>query len=76
LTVNLNGTANPTFYNDYNQLYRNIVESYNNRQISLIEFLEYFNDYQDVRKNQLQQVLNLRMAKVELNDVVGIDIAQ
>lgn len=76
LTVNLNSSANPAFYKDYNQLYRNIVESYNNRQISLIEFLEYFNDYQDVRKNQLQQVLNLRMAKVELNDVVGMDIAQ
>ena len=76
LAVNLNAGTNQTFYNDYGQLYKNIVESYNNRQISLIEFLEYFNDYQDVRKNQLQQLLNLRMAKVELNDVVGVDIAR
>ncbi len=76
LTVNLTAGTNTDFYKDYYQLYKNIVESYNNRQISLIEFLEYFNDYQDVRKNQLQQVLNLRLAKQDLNDVVGIDVAK
>ncbi len=76
LTVSLTANNNAAFYTDYSALYKNIVESYNNRQISLIEFLEYFNDYQDVRKNQLQQVLNLRLAKQELNDVVGVDVAK
>ena len=76
LSVNLTSEVNSEFYADYNLLYRNIVESYNNRQISMIEFLEYFNDYQDVKKNQLQQVLNLRLAKTELNDVVGVDVVK
>ncbi len=76
LTINLTAGTNTDFYKDYYQLYKNIVESYNNRQISLIEFLEYFNDYQDVRKNQLQQTLNLRLAKQDLNDVVGVDVAK
>lgn len=76
LTINLTSSTNDSFYTDYGQLYKNIVESYNNRQISLIEFLEYFNDYQDVKKSQLQQVLNLRLAKQELNDVVGVDVAR
>ncbi len=74
--VNLNSSSNETFYQDYNQLYKNIVESYNSRQISMIEFLEYFNDYQDVRKNQLKQILDLRLAKESLNDIVGVDIAK
>lgn len=74
LTVNLDNNTSREFYTEYDRLYKNIVESYNNRQISLIEFLEYFNDYQDVKKNQLQQAYNLHMARVEFNDVTGIDI--
>ena len=74
LSVKLNTNDNQAFYTDYYQLYKNIVESYNNRQISMIEFLEYFNDYQDVRKQQLQKILDLRLAKLELNDVVGADV--
>lgn len=73
-TIKLASNDNRQFYGDYYQLQKNILESYNNRQISLVEFLEYFNDYQDVRQKQLQQTLNLRLAKEDLNDVVGIDI--
>ena len=76
LAVKLNANSNESFYSDYYQLYKNIVESYNNRQISMIEFLDYFNDYQDVRKQQLQKQLDLRLAKEELNDVVGADVAK
>ena len=72
----LSSDNNTQFYKDYYELQKNILESYNNRQISLIEFLEYFNDYQDVRQKQLQQMLDLRLAKEDLNDVVGIDIVQ
>lgn len=75
-TVNLTAGTNAAFYTDYGTLYKNIVESYNNRQISLIEFLEYFKDYQEIKKDQLQQVFNLRLAKQELNDVVGLDVAK
>jgi len=74
--VQLNSTSNTQFYKDYYQLYQNIVSSYNNRQISLIEFLDYFNDYSDTRQKQLNQTLNLRLAKENLNDIVGVDVAQ
>ena len=74
LTQKLSSAGNEVFYSDYNKLYKNIVESYNQRQISMLEFLEYFNDYQDVRTNQLQQILNLRLAKEELNDIIGVEV--
>ncbi len=76
LAVKLNENTSDAFYRDYSQLYMNIVESYNSRQIGMIEFLEYFNDYQQVRKNQLQQILNLHLAAEELNDVVGVDVSK
>ncbi|NDC42135.1 MAG: TolC family protein, partial [Chitinophagia bacterium] len=41
--------VNDSFYNRYEQLFQNIAESYNKRQISLIEFLTFFSDYQDVK---------------------------
>ena len=75
-TVKLSSGSNAQFYTEYNKLQRNIVESYNNRQIGLIEFLDYFKDYQDIREKQLEQLFNLRIAKEELNDIVGIDIVK
>ncbi|MEI8278126.1 MAG: TolC family protein [Bacteroidota bacterium] len=73
-TIMLSNGQSKDFYKEYYQLYSNIVESYNKRQISLLEFLDYFNDYEDIRQKELQQTLNLRMAKEELNDIVGIDV--
>ncbi len=62
------------FYKDYALLQKNIAESYNKRQISLIEFLDYYKDYKEIREQQLQQILNLRLAKQDLNDITGTDI--
>ncbi len=76
LNINLSNDADTCFYKDYYDLFNNIIESYNKRQISMIEFLEYFTDYQEVRKNQLKQVYNLRMSKEELNEAVGIDVVK
>ncbi len=75
-SIQLSSKSNSNFYQDYYRLQKNIIESYNNRQISMIEFLEYFKDYQDIREKQLQQTLNLRLAKEEVNDVVGVDMIQ
>jgi len=74
LTIKLNSGSNQQFYTDYYQLYKNVVQSYNDRQISLLEFLDFFDDYKDTREKQLEQTLNLRLAKEDLNDVVGVDI--
>ncbi len=74
LTIQLSSNSNMRFYKEYYQLQKNIMESYNKRQISMIEFLEYFKDYQDIREKQLEQILNLRLAKEDLNDLVGVDV--
>lgn len=74
--IRVSSNGNPAFYAEYYQLQKNITESYNNRQISLIEFLEYFKDYQNIRETELQQTLQLRLAKQDLNDVVGVDIVR
>ena len=76
MTARLTSPSNTQFYKDYYQLQKNIVESYNNRQISLLEFLEYFSDYADIREKELDQTLNLRLAKQELNETVGTDVAK
>ncbi len=74
--VRLASADNEQFYKDYYLLQKNIAESYNNRQISLIEFLEYYKDYMDIREKQLQQTFNLRLAKQNLDDIVGVDVAK
>ncbi len=62
------------FYDDYYQLQQHIADSYNKRQIGLIEFLDYYKDYQEIRVGQLEQVLHLRLARQALNDITGADI--
>ena len=64
------------FYNDYRQLFSNVVESFRARQISLLEFIDYLNGYEDVREKQLQQQLNLQLAKEELNYQVGVNVVR
>lgn len=73
-TLKISSSAQQTFYSDYNGLYNNIVESYKQRQISLVEFIDYFNAYKDIRQKQLQQQLNLQLAKEDLNLQAGTDI--
>jgi len=76
MTAKFSSGSNNKFYTEYNELHNNIIKSYNDRQISLIEFLTYFDDYSDIREKQLEQILNLRLAKQVLNDIVGIDIVE
>jgi len=72
--LKLNSGSNKQFYVDYYQIYNNIVDAFNKRQISLLEFLDYFGDYSDTREKELQQILNFRLAKENLNDIVGVDV--
>lgn len=75
-TLQLSTNAQDAFYSDYSKLYTNIVESYKQRQISLIEFIDYFGAYKDIRQKQIQQELNVQLAKEELNRQVGTDIVK
>jgi cobalt-zinc-cadmium efflux system outer membrane protein len=72
--VRLASANNNKFYEDYYQLQQHIADSYNKRQIGLIEFLDYYKDYQEIRVGQLEQALHLRLAGQALNDITGTDI--
>ncbi len=64
----------PDFYTKYDTLYNNVLKSYRQRQISLLEFISFFNDYRDLQERTLQQNLNFLLATDDLNYQVGIDI--
>jgi cobalt-zinc-cadmium efflux system outer membrane protein len=76
ITLQLNSTGNRQFYKDYYEQFRNISDAFNNRRISMLEFLDYYNDYENTREQELQQALNIQLAKANLNDIVGIDVVQ
>ena len=65
-----------SFFADYSQLYYNVVESYKQRQLSLVEFIDYFQAYKDIREKQLELELSLQQAKEEVNFLAGQDIIQ
>ena len=58
---------NTSLQNDYNKLMQNMLDSYKYREVSLIEFIDFFDAYKDTRTKQMQQVTNQRNAAAELN---------
>jgi outer membrane protein, heavy metal efflux system len=64
----------PEFMNKYDQLMKNMVQSYQQRQIGLLEFIDFFDAYKDAATRQLQQKTNLRNAAEELNYSTGTTI--
>jgi cobalt-zinc-cadmium efflux system outer membrane protein len=74
LTYQQNNATQKTFYSNYQKLYNNMLQSYQQRQISLLELLDFIGSYQDAQTRLLQQQLNLQLAKEELNYEVGTDV--
>jgi cobalt-zinc-cadmium efflux system outer membrane protein len=70
----LNDNSTEEFYNDYGKLYTKIVESYQQREISLIEFIDYFQAYKEIREKAIRQKLNLRLSQEDLNYQIGTDV--
>ncbi|MFP5042529.1 TolC family protein [Parasediminibacterium sp. JCM 36343] len=66
LSIELNNSTQKDFYSSYTAIYNNMIDSYKQRQINLLEFLDFFNDYTDSQKKLLGQQLNLQLAKEEL----------
>jgi len=66
LSIELNNATQKAFYSDYSIINNNMLDSYKGRQISLLEFLDFFNDYTDSQKKLLDQQLSLQLAKEEL----------
>ena len=74
LLLQQNSSTQQKFYKEYEAMYSNILQSYRQKQINLLEFLDFFNDYTTSQQRLLQQSLNLQLAKEELNYHTGIDI--
>lgn len=74
LTIQQNNGAQQDFYIRYKDMYQNMLKSYQQKQINLLEFLDFFNDYTALQQRLNQQQLNLQLAKDELNYQVGIDV--
>ena len=72
--IQQNNAVQPGFYSKFDTLYNNMIKSYRQRQISLLEFISFFNDYRDLQERSLQQNLNLLLATDELNYQIGIDV--
>lgn len=74
LTLQQNNPGKKSFYRQYQAMYTNVLKSYQQKQISLLEFLDFFTDYSASIQRQLNQQLNLQLAKEELNYEAGIDL--
>ena len=74
LTLKQNNSIQKEFYEKYQLMYDHVLQSYQQKQINLLEFLDFFNDYTDSQVRHLQQQLNLQLSKEEINYQTGIDI--
>ncbi|MBV9987371.1 MAG: TolC family protein [Chitinophagaceae bacterium] len=74
LSLQQDNAVQKSFYARYRDMYRNILQSYQQKQIGLLEFLDFFNDYTASQQRLLQQHLNLQLAKEELNYHAGSDL--
>ena len=72
--VNLQKLITPDFTAKYNELLQNITRSFQQRQIGLVEFIDFFDAYRDVRLKQFQQETNFRSAGSEVNFTTGSNI--
>jgi outer membrane protein, heavy metal efflux system len=64
------------FYAQYKTLFNNVLQSYKQRQISLLEFIDFFDAYKETNSRLLQQQFNLQKAKEELNFQTGTDVVK
>ncbi len=74
LTEKQQTTSLADFYSTYQKIFSNMLESYRLKQISLLEFLDFYNDYTDTKTRYFQQKLNLALSKEELQFLIGKDI--
>ena len=67
-------SGDKNYYTQYQQLLNNAVESYRQRQMGLLEFVDLFEAFRDTRLQFLQQQLNYQKAKEDLNFTIGTDV--
>jgi len=66
--------ANKNYQDSFEEIYKNIYDSYKSRTINLIEFLEYFESYKDTKFNLIEINSGLLIQSQKLNFELGKDI--
>jgi cobalt-zinc-cadmium efflux system outer membrane protein len=74
LSQQLLSTNETDFYNKYDQLYKNMQKSFQQKQVGLQEFIDFFDSYRETKLKILQQQLNLQKAIADLNFAVGTTV--
>jgi outer membrane protein, heavy metal efflux system len=59
------------FNKEFDDFYQNLVKTFQNRQITLLEFIDFFESYKDLKLQQIQYQQQIRQAADDLNFVVG-----
>ncbi|MBS1588821.1 MAG: TolC family protein [Bacteroidetes bacterium] len=56
-----------------NTLSTAVIRNYRQRNLSLVEFIDYFNSFKDSRRNYYDAIKNITLKKEELNYLAGTD---
>ncbi|MGI4806166.1 MAG: TolC family protein [Janthinobacterium lividum] len=71
LSLQLLSKTNLDFYGTYDKLFANVVKAYKERQMGLVEFIDFFESYKDTKLKVIQQQYNLEKAIADINFNVG-----
>ncbi|MBC7399933.1 MAG: TolC family protein [Mucilaginibacter sp.] len=74
LTQELFSTQQTAFNEQYDKLFSNMLKSFKERQIGLVEFVDFFDTYKDTKLKLLQQQNSLQKAIADLNFATGTTI--
>lgn len=74
LTQQQNTSSQTEFYKSYQKMFVNMMQSYRQRQLGLLEFIDFFDAFKDANVRFRQQQLNLLLAREELNYQTGIEV--
>jgi outer membrane protein, heavy metal efflux system len=74
LNQQLFSTQQMEFNGQYDTLFKNMLKGFKDRQVSLVEFVDFFDTYKDTKLKMLQQRYNLQKAIADLNFATGTTI--
>jgi cobalt-zinc-cadmium efflux system outer membrane protein len=74
LNEQLFSTQHLEFNEQYDTLFKNMLKGYRERQISLVEFVDFFDTYKDTKLMLLQQQFNLQKSIADLNLATGTTV--
>ena len=74
LRSELFSTQQLEFNGQYDTLFKNMLKGFKDRQVSLVEFVDFFDTYKDTKLKMLQQRYNLQKAIADLNFATGTTV--